>query len=40
VFYPTLPFGSGEDEVRGFQLKRVQMRTLTLTLVLEKGEAN
>ena len=27
-------------EVRGFPLKRVQMRTLTLTLSLEKGEAN
>ena len=27
-------------EVRGFQLQRVQMQTLSLTLSLEKGEAN
>jgi hypothetical protein len=36
-----LSLSKGERiEARGFQLQRVQMRTLTLTLSLEKGEAN
>jgi len=34
------PLEGERIEVRGFQFKRVQMRTLTLTLSLKKGEAN